>query len=341
MTVPLEDLLRGLAPQVLGVLVRRYGQFDACEDAVQQALLAAAEQWPADGVPSRPKAWLVTVAGRALVDDWRTDSARRRREAAAALDPTNDLRDEPDDTLTVLLLCCHPALSPPSQLALTLRAAGGLSTARVAAAFLVPEATMAQRISRAKQRVRDAGARFELPDAAELPARLAVVAHVLYLMFNEGYTDLGQRSGLTAEAIRLARLLHRLRPRDGEAAGLLALMLLTDARRAARTDDDGMIVPLHEQDRSRWDTAAITEGHVDNGAQLPLWERLPPAVYWLRPATWRRRCPEGAAPVRGGVQLAAAWSRVTRRQAGGAVGVEEVRRRVQHDQWPEGVEVPA
>jgi RNA polymerase sigma factor (sigma-70 family) len=256
-----EDLLRELAPQVLGVLVRRHGQFDACEDAVQEALLAAAEQWPAGGVPDRPKAWLVTVAGRALVDHWRTDSARRRRETAAALDPTNDVRDDPDDTLTVLLLCCHPALSPPSQLALTLRAAGGLSTAQVAAAFLVPETTMAQRISRAKQRIRDAGARFELPDAGELPARLAVVAHVLYLMFNEGYTDL-RRSDLTAEAIRLARLLHRLVPRDGETAGLLALMLLTHARRAARTDADGMIVPLAEQDRGRWDPAAIAEGRM-------------------------------------------------------------------------------
>ncbi|GAA4264023.1 RNA polymerase sigma factor [Dactylosporangium darangshiense] len=264
MTGALEGLLRELAPQVLGALVRRHGQFDACEDAVQEALLAAAAQWPVDGVPARPKAWLTTVAGRALVDHWRTDSARRRREAAAALDPTNEPPDNPDDTLTVLLLCCHPALSPPSQLALTLRAVGGLSTAQIAAAFLVPEATMAQRISRAKQRIRDAGARFELPVPGEQAARLAVVEHVLYLMFNEGYTatsgpDL-QRPDLTAEAIRLARLLHRLLPGDGEAAGLLALMLLTDARRAARTDPDGIIVPLAEQDRSRWDTTAITEG---------------------------------------------------------------------------------
>ncbi|GAA3277150.1 RNA polymerase sigma factor [Dactylosporangium vinaceum] len=259
MTTAIEDLLRGLAPQVLGVLVRRHGQFDACEDAVQEALLAAAVQWPADGIPERPTAWLCTVAARALVDTWRTDSARRRREAAAAVDPANEPPDNPDDTLTVLLLCCHPVLSPPSQLALTLRAVGGLSTAQVAAAFLVPEATMAQRISRAKQRVRDAGARFALPGAAELPARLTVVAHVLYLLFNEGYTDL-HRPDLAREAIRLARLLHRLRPRDGEAAGLLALMLLTDARRTARTDPDGMIVPLAEQDRRRWDTAAIAEG---------------------------------------------------------------------------------
>ncbi|WP_203905887.1 RNA polymerase sigma factor, partial [Virgisporangium aliadipatigenens] len=255
---PFENLLRELAPQVLGTLVRRHGQFDACEDAVQEALLAAAAQWP-DGLPKRPRSWLLTVASRALVDRWRTDSARRRREIASALDPTNEPPDDPDDTLVLLFLCCHPALSPPSQLALTLRAVGGLSTARVAAAFLVPETTMAQRISRAKQRIREAGARFELPAAGERADRLRVVRHVLYLMFNEGYTDLA-RPDLAAEAIRLARLLHRLLPADGEAAGLLALMLLTDARRAARTDADGWIVPLAEQDRGRWDAAAIAEG---------------------------------------------------------------------------------
>jgi RNA polymerase sigma factor (sigma-70 family) len=259
-----EDLLRELAPQVLGTLVRRHGQFDACEDAVQEALLAAAEQWPAQGVPDRPRSWLLTVAGRILVDHWRRDSARRRRETATALDPTNEPPDNPDDTVLVLFLCCHPALSPPSQLALTLRAVGGLSTAQVAAAFLVPEPTMAQRISRAKQRVRETGARFELPGAGERAARLAVVRHVLYLMFNEGYTATSgpalHRPDLTAEAIRLARLLHRLLPADGEAAGLLALMLLTDARRAARTDADGWIVPLAEQDRARWDATAIAEG---------------------------------------------------------------------------------
>ncbi|MEV6843293.1 DUF6596 domain-containing protein [Actinoplanes sp. NPDC051411] len=259
-----EDLLRELAPQVLGTLVRRHGQFDACEDAVQEALLAASGQWPVEGVPDRPRSWLLAVAGRALVDHWRRDSARRRRETAAALDPTSETPDNPDDTLLVLFLCCHPALSPPSQLALTLRAVGGLSTAQIAAAFLVPEPTMAQRISRAKQRIRDAGARFEVPELGERAARLAVVRHVLYLIFNEGYTatsgpDL-HRPDVTAEAIRLARLLHRLLPGDGEAAGLLALMLLTDARRAARTDADGWLVPLAEQDRRRWDAVAIAEG---------------------------------------------------------------------------------
>jgi RNA polymerase sigma factor (sigma-70 family) len=264
MTDAFEGLLRELAPQVLGVLVRRHGQFDACEDAVQEALLAAVEQWPADGVPARPRSWLITVATRALVDHWRTDSARRRRETATVLDPTTEAPPDPDDTLLVLFLCCHPALSPPSQLALTLRAVGGLTTAQIAAAFLVPEPTMAQRISRAKQRIRDAGTRFELPTTGERPARLAVVLHVLYLMFTEGHTatsgpDL-HRPDLTAEAIRLARLLRRLQPHDGEAAGLLALMLLTDARRTARTDADGAIVPLAEQDRGRWDTAAIAEG---------------------------------------------------------------------------------
>jgi RNA polymerase sigma factor (sigma-70 family) len=267
----MEGLLRDLAPQVLGALVRRHGQFDACEDAVQEALLAATVQWPAEGVPERPRSWLLTVATRTLVDHWRTDSARRRRESTAALDPTDgsavdahDTTPGAQDTLVLLFLCCHPALSPPSQLALTLRAVGGLSTAQIAAAFLVPQTTMAQRIGRAKQRIRDTGARFVLPPPAERAGRLGVVLHVLYLVFNEGHTassgpDL-HRADLTAEAIRLTRLLHRLLPGDGEVAGLLALMLLTDARRTARTEPDGSIVPLAEQRRERWDAAAIAEG---------------------------------------------------------------------------------
>ncbi|HEY0001321.1 MAG TPA: sigma-70 family RNA polymerase sigma factor, partial [Actinoplanes sp.] len=258
-----EDLLRELTPQVLGALVRRHGQFDACEDAVQEALLAAAVQWPAQGVPERPRSWLLTVANRALIDFWRTDSARRRREATAAVE-TQDRVSEEQDVLVLLFLCCHPALSPPSQLALTLRAVGGLSTAQIAAAFLVPQATMAQRIGRAKQHIRDAGTRFVLPPPAERAARLGVVLHVLYLIFNEGYTasagpDL-HRTDLITEAIRLTRLAHQLLPGEGEVTGLLALMLLTDARRAARTDLDGSIVPLAEQDRTRWDAAAIAEG---------------------------------------------------------------------------------
>jgi len=274
----IEDLLREFAPQVLAALVRRYGQFDACEDAVQEALLAATLQWPSQGVPERPRAWLLTVASRALVDAWRADSARRRRESVAAFDPAGTgpaagLAVQPggdfagadrDDTLALLLLCCHPALSPPSQLALTLRAVGGLTTAQIAAAFLVPEATIAKRIVRAKQRIRDAGARFELPAQPQRTERLGVVLHVLYLIFNEGYTTSSgpalQRTDLIAEAIRLTRLLHRLLPDEAEVAGLLALMLLTDARRGARTDADGRIVPLADQQRDLWDTAAIAEG---------------------------------------------------------------------------------
>jgi RNA polymerase sigma factor (sigma-70 family) len=265
----IEDLLRALAPQVLSTLVRRYGQFAACEDAVQEALLAAALQWPTEGVPDRPRSWMLTVANRSLVDEWRSESARRRREESLlALTPSVDDEDldhwpaDQDDTLLLLFLCCHPALSPPSQLALTLRAVGGLSTAEIAAAFLVPEATMAQRISRAKQRIRGAGARFDWP--SEPTQRLGVVLQVLYLMFNEGYvTSSGpdlHRIDLTTEAIRLTRLIHHLLPDDGEVAGLLALMLLTDARRAARTDATGALVPLDEQRRELWDAAAIAEG---------------------------------------------------------------------------------
>nr|MDT0661966.1 DUF6596 domain-containing protein [Micromonospora sp. DSM 115978] len=261
MAEPFEDLLRELAPRVLGALVRRYGQFDACEDAVQEALLAAALQWPADGTPERPQAWLTTVAARTLADHWRSDNARRRREASTVLDPTRHPAADGgrDDTLVLLFLCCHPALSPPSQLALTLRAVGGLTTAQIAAAFLVPPDTMERRIGRAKQRIRESGAGFAMPTPAERSGRLGVVRHVLYLMFNEGYTDLA-RVDLTAEAIRLARLLHRLLPREGEVAGLLALMLLTDARRAARTDRDGFLVPLADQNRELWDRAAVAEG---------------------------------------------------------------------------------
>ena len=261
-----EDLLRELAPQVLGTLVRRHGQFDACEDAVQEALLAASRQWSEMGVPESPRSWLTTAANRRLVDGWRSESARRRREETAAvldLPGRGTIADE-DDTLTLLFLCCHPSLSPPSQLALTLRAVGGLTTTEIANAFLVPETTMAQRISRAKQTIRSSGGRFELPSGPELAERLGVVLQVLYLIFNEGYTTSSgpslQRGDLTIEAIRLARLLHRLIPRDGEAAGLLALMLLTDARRLARTDAEGLPVPLAEQRRDLWDRAQIEEG---------------------------------------------------------------------------------
>ena len=265
-TPRVEDLLRELAPLVLGALVRRYGRFDSSEDAVQEALLAAAMQWPDEGMPENPRAWLVTVASRRLVDGWRSESARRRREEHVTVleVPEPGPVAERDDTLTLLFLCCHPSLSVPSQLALTLRAVGGLTTAEIANAFLIPEPTMAQRISRAKQTIRDAGAQFDLPPEAERKDRLRVVLHVLYLLFNEGYTTSSgptlHRADLTSEAIRLARLLRRLLPQEGEIAGLLALMLLTDARRAARTTADGALVPLADQDRALWDRTQIEEG---------------------------------------------------------------------------------
>jgi RNA polymerase sigma factor (sigma-70 family) len=257
-----EELLRELAPQVLGRLVRRYGDFDACEDAVQEALLAAAQQWPADGVPDNPRGWLVTVASRRQIEVLRSEAARVRREEAVSAEPAPEPSSSVDDSLTLLMLCCHPALTPQSQVALTLRAVGGLTTGEIARAFLVPEATIGQRISRAKAKLH--GARFALPPAAELPSRLAAVLHVLYLIFNEGYTASSgsslHRVELSAEAIRLTRQLRSELPAEGEVAGLLALMLLTDARRPARTTADGALVPLPEQDRSLWDAEAIAEG---------------------------------------------------------------------------------
>jgi len=261
-----EGLLRELAPGVLGALVRRYGGFDTCEDAVQEALLAAAVQWPTGGVPGNPKGWLITVSSRRRTELWRNEAARRRREQAAALLAPPDPEPVPavDDTLTLLLLCCHPSLTQVSQVALTLRAVGGLRTAEIARALLVPEATVAQRISRAKQRIRTSGAEFRLPPQAERSERIAAVLQVLYLIFNEGYTASSgsalHRVELTGEAIRLTRQLRTRLPEDGEVAGLLALMLLTDARRPARTRPDGALVPLAEQDRSLWDAQTIAEG---------------------------------------------------------------------------------
>jgi RNA polymerase sigma factor (sigma-70 family) len=271
----IEDLLRESAPQVLGALVRRYGHFDTAEDAVQEALLAAATQWPGEGLPDNPQAWLITVASRRLTDLLRAEQARRRREdevsswilpadfAAPAADAGTPAADA-DDGLIVLFMCCHPALTPASQIALALRAVGGLTTAQIAAAFLVPEKTMAQRISRAKQQVKASNLPFRLPPPAERPQRLQAVLHVLYLIFNEGYVASGgarlDRVELAAEAIRLARMMHRLLPGQGEVGGLLALMLLTDARRAARTAPDGALIPLAEQDRTRWDRGQIAEG---------------------------------------------------------------------------------
>jgi predicted RNA polymerase sigma factor len=261
-----EGLLRGLAPQALGAVVRRYGRFADAEDAVQEALAAAAAQWPADGVPDNPLGWLLRVASRRMADLARSAGSRRRREnlAASSSREPSDPAPGRDDTLALFFMCCHPALSPVSAVALTLRALGGLTTREIAAAFLVPEATMAQRISRAKRTVAESGARFALPDEGTYAERLALVLRVVYLVFNEGYaTSAGpdlDRTDLAAEAIRLGRLLHELLPDQPEASGLLALMLLTEARRPARTAADGALVPLAGQDRARWDRSLITEG---------------------------------------------------------------------------------
>jgi RNA polymerase sigma factor (sigma-70 family) len=283
-----EHLLRELAPQVLGAVIRRFRDFAASEDAVQEALLAAALQWPEEGVPENPRGWLIQVAARRMTDHLRADLARRRREAVVVMQapdheqvvPPPSLAEfgssfgaagpeaEQDDTLVLLFMCCHPALTRPSAIALTLRAVGGLTTAEIASAFLVPEATMAQRISRAKQRIRTSGVPFRMPTEVERAERLSAVLHVLYLIFNEGYTSSAgpalQRRDLSNEAIRLARAVVNLLPpaADGaeEAAGLLALMLLTDARRAARSGPEGELIPLMEQDRSLWDQRAISEG---------------------------------------------------------------------------------
>jgi RNA polymerase sigma factor (sigma-70 family) len=277
-----EDLLREMAPQVLTALVRRYGQFHLCEDASQEALLTAALQWPSGGLPENPRGWLITVASRRLMDQVRSEQSRRNREQLIAVaTPQSELLGPPadaepadgDDSLALLFGCCHPDLSSPSQIALTLRAVGGLSTAQIAAAFGVPEATMAQRISRAKQTVSGAGFDFTLPSGAERTERLRAVLHVLYLVFNEGYAatdgDTLTVPALSQEAIRLTRWLHRLLPDDGEVTGLLALMLLTDARRPARTLPDGSLVPLAEQDRRKWDQAQIAEGIALITATLP------------------------------------------------------------------------
>jgi RNA polymerase sigma factor (sigma-70 family) len=269
-----DSLLRELAPQVLGSVIRRFGDFASAEDAVQEALLAASQQWPNEGVPDNPRGWLIHVACRRMTDHFRSELARRRRETALVqerpldqqivlpADPDDGVRG--DDTLILLFMCCHPALTPSSAIALTLRAVGGLTTAEIANAYLVPEATMAQRISRAKQRVKSSGVPFRMPDPSERADRLASVLHVLYLIFNEGYaSSIGadlQRTELSGEAIRLTRAVHRLVPEHGEVAGLLALMILTDARRPARTGSDGELIPLDKQDRTLWDRRAIDEG---------------------------------------------------------------------------------
>jgi RNA polymerase sigma factor (sigma-70 family) len=284
-----ENLLRELAPQVLGAVIRRFGDFSAAEDAVQEALLAAAVQWPDEGVPHNPRGWLIHVAARRMTDHHRTEFARRRREAVVVMQTPPDQQvthvpDPPsltflgsslgdavigadmdqDDTLIVLFMCCHPALTRPSAIALTLRAVGGLTTSEIAHAFMVPEPTMAQRISRAKHSIKTSGVPFRMPTPEEWAERLSAVLHVLYLIFNEGYaTSAGPnllRNDLSAEALRLGRILHRSLPENTEVAGLLALMLLTDARRPARVGADGNLISLAEQDRTKWDRQAITEG---------------------------------------------------------------------------------
>jgi RNA polymerase sigma factor (sigma-70 family) len=266
-TPELEDLLRRLAPQVLGAVVRRYGHFDAAEDATQEALIAAATQWRREGLPDNPRGWLITVASRRLTDLLRAEQARRRREDTAArweLPLAPSAPADADDTLILLFMCCHPALSPASQIALTLRAVGGLATAEIARAFLVPEPAMTRRISRAKQQIKASAVPFRMPAAQDRAGRLAAVLHVLYLIFGEGYASTSgphlQRTELAAEAIRLARIVHRLLPGDGEVTGLLALMLLTDARRPARAGPHGELIPMAEQDRSRWNADRIAEG---------------------------------------------------------------------------------
>jgi RNA polymerase sigma factor (sigma-70 family) len=274
-TSRVEDLLRELAPHVLGAVARRYGDIDDAEDAVQEALLAAATQWPAEGVPDNPPGWLIAVAARRMTDRLRREEARRRREVVAAARESADPPPVPerDDSLTLLFLCCHPALTPASAIPLTLRAVGGLTTAEIARAFLVPEATMAQRISRAKQRIKESGAPFAMPAAGEWAERLRSVLHVLYQLFTEGYAaSTGARVArgeLSGEAIRLTRMVHGSLPDDPEVAGLLALMLLNEARRPARTGPDGELVPLAEQDRSRWDRALIAEGVTLVSTALP------------------------------------------------------------------------
>lgn len=270
-----ENLLRELAPQVLGAVIRRFRDFSAAEDAVQEALLAASQQWPREGVPDNPRGWLIQVAARRMTDHLRAELARRRREylvvmeappheQAAAPDRIGDPHD--DDALVLLFMCCHPSLTPSSAIALTLRAVGGLTTAEIANAFLVPEATMAQRISRAKQKIKTSGVGFQMPTAAERTERLSSVLHVLYLIFSEGYaSSIGpslQRRDLASDAIRLTRAVHALLPDEPEVTGLLALMLLTDARRAARTGPEGELIPLAEQDRQLWDRRQIAEGFV-------------------------------------------------------------------------------
>jgi RNA polymerase sigma factor (sigma-70 family) len=276
----IEELLRELTPYVLGSVIRRFRDFAAAEDAVQEASIAAAIHWQRDGLPSNPQAWLTKVASRRMIDHIRGESARRRHESEMVLDAALasasteiDTSPKEDDTLILLFMCCHPSLTPASAIALMLRAVGGLTTLQIANAFLVPETTMAQRISRAKQTIKHSGVPFESPSPAERTQKLRAVLHVLYLIFSEGYTSsVGanlRRDDLAHEAMRLTRIVHKLQPDDAEVAGLLALMLLTDARRLARTNEVGELIPLAQQDRARWDREQIDEGIELISAALP------------------------------------------------------------------------
>lgn len=262
-------LFKDLSPRILGALVRRYRDLQACEDALQEALLQAAQSWPRTGVPDDPRAWLIHVANRRMVDVVRSETSRRLREEVVvsvvpvdeqlALAADEALSQERDDSLELLFMCCQPSLTSASAIALTLRAVGGLTTAEIARAFIVPEMTMAQRLSRARQTLKDAGVQ-EVDRRARLPS----VMHVLYLIFNEGYVasagDDVHRVDLAEEAIRLTRMLRRSLPAEPEVMGLLALMLLTDARRDARTGASGEVIPLDAQDRTKWNRAQIEEG---------------------------------------------------------------------------------
>ncbi len=290
--VDVEDLLRRLTPRVLGALVRRYGHFDLAEDATQEALLAAVTQWPRDGLPHEPTAWLVTVAARRLTDLLRAEQARRRREDAVARCTVTEVEGpgaggvrsaDVDDTLVLLFMCCHPSLSVASQIALTLRAVGGLSSAEIGRALLTSEQTITRRITRAKQSIKDSGVPFAVPPGDA--GRVDAVLRVLYLIFNEGYASTAGaqllRVDLAEEAIRLTRTLHEIVPDDSEVSGLLALMLLVHARHRARTAADGSLISMADQDRGLWDRAAIEEGVALVTAALP---RGPTGPYQLQAA---------------------------------------------------------